>query len=152
MVRIVAMASAEVRWNGIPSRNGGPCTRRGERDPGRFVASFLVPPRRSGPARTSSRSGSRPTILWLPVRRAVHIVSVGPYESEKLAGLTDYLPALLALGALAAGCIYFAASYASERDGGARLLALAAGTALLQLLAESTAPSSLTPIPGTLRE
>ena len=137
MVRLVAMASAEVRWNGVViGRNGVPGTDSASEVPGRFVASFIVPPRlvRAGDNLVEVRLSAHH--LWLPVRRAVHLFSVGPYESDPLPGLADYLPALLALGALAGACIYFAVAWASDRDRRAGLLALIAGLAMAQLLAE----------------
>lgn len=137
MVRLVAMASAEVRWNGILiGRNGAPGADAASEVPGRFVASFVVPPRlvRLGDNVLEARLSAHH--LWLPVRRAVHIFSVGPYESEELPGLADYLPALLALGALAGACIYFAVAWASDRDRKSGLLALIAAAAMGQLVAE----------------
>jgi DNA-binding LytR/AlgR family response regulator len=137
MVRIVAMASAEVRWNGtVIGRNGIPGPSPAGETPGRFVASFIVPAHlvRAGSHRVEIRLSAHH--LWLPVRRAVHSIEVGPYESEELPGLADYLPALLALGALLAGFIYFATSFASDRARPALLLTLAAGAAIVQLLAE----------------
>jgi hypothetical protein len=137
MVRLVAMASAEVRWNGVLiGRNGVPAADSAGEVPGRFVASFVVPPQlvRAGENIVEARLSAHH--LWLPVRRAVHLFSVGPYESEALPGLTDYLPALLALGALAGACIYFAVAWASERGRRPLLLAAMAASAMAQLLAE----------------
>jgi DNA-binding LytR/AlgR family response regulator len=137
MVRIVAMASAEVSWNGAAiGRNGVPGTSAASETPGRFLASFIVPAHlvRSGANEVRVRLSAHH--LWLPVRRAVHAIEVGPYESEQLTGLADYLPALLALGALLGGCVYFAASFASDRGRPALLLALAAAASIVQLLAE----------------
>jgi DNA-binding LytR/AlgR family response regulator len=137
MVRIVAMASAEVRWNGtVVGRNGIPNATAAAETPGRFLASFIVPPHLVRPGANDVRIRLSAHHLWLPVRRAVHVVEIVPYESEELTGLDDYLPALLALGALLAGFIYFATSFASERGRSALLLALAAAAAIVQLLAE----------------
>lgn len=137
MVRLVAMASAEVRWNGVViGRNGIPAVDAARELPGRFVASFIVPARLVRPGTNIVEARLSAHHLWLPVRRAVHMFSVGPYESEALPGLSDYLPALLALGALVAACFYFAVAWASDRDRSAGLLALIAATAIAQLLAE----------------
>jgi len=137
MVRLVAMASAEVRWNGIViGRNGIPGADAAREVPGRFVASFVVPPQLVRPGENVVEARLSAHHLWLPVRRAVHLFSVGPYESEALPGLADYLPALLALGALAGACIYFTVAWASDRDRRALLLATIAATAMAQLLAE----------------
>jgi len=137
MVRLVAMASAEVRWNGVVlGRNGVPGKDAASEEPGRFVASFVVPPQLVRPGDNLVEARLSAHHLWLPVRRAVHAFSVGPYESEELPGLADYLPALLALGALAGACFYFAVAWASDRDRSAGLLALIAATAMAQLVAE----------------
>jgi DNA-binding LytR/AlgR family response regulator len=137
MVRIVAMASAEVRWNGVLiGRNGVPGPNVDAEVPGRFVSTFIVPAGLllPGTNRLSVRLSAHH--LWLPVRRAVHMIEVGPYESQPLPGLAGYLPALLALGALLAGCVYFGAAFASERRRRPLVLAAAAGLASLQLTIE----------------
>ena len=137
MVRLIAMASAEVRWNGVViGRNGRPGRDAASEKPGLFVASFIVPARLVRPGENVVEARLSAHHLWLPVRAVVHMFAVGPYESDPLPGLTHYLPALLALGALAGACIYFAAAASDRRERGALLLALIAGTAILQLVAE----------------
>lgn len=137
-VRIIAMASSEVRWNGtVIGRNGVPGPDARHEEPGRFIAVFSVPPQlvRAGHNVVTVRLSSHH--LWLPVQRPVHSFEVAPFEGETLPGLTDYLPALLMLGALAAACIYFAAAAVAERRNRAPLLlALIAAAGLLQLTAE----------------
>lgn len=140
MVRVIALASSEIYWNGNRiGRNGLPAsTAAGER-PGRFIASFPVPPElvRPGANRVSARLSAHH--LWLPVRRPVHVFEVAPYEAPELPGLGAYLPALLAAGALAAASIYFAAAaWFDRRDRGALLLALIAASVLLQLALETS--------------
>jgi len=138
MVWLIAMASAEVRWNGVlVGRNGVPGPDRAGEVPGQFVSSFVVPQRlvHAGENLVSVRMSAHH--LWLPVRRPVHQFEIWPYETPVLPGLRDYLPALLALGALAGAFIYFAAAaLADRREGELRLLAFIAGTAMLQLVAE----------------
>jgi len=138
MVWVIALASSEVRWNGtLVGRNGVPGPDRASERPGRFVATFLVPARlvRPGDNLLSVRLSAHH--LWLPVRRPVHVIEVGLYETPDLPGLADYLPALLMLGALVAAFIYFCAATLSERGNPApRLLAAIAGIAIVQLLAE----------------
>jgi hypothetical protein len=138
MVQLVAMASAEVRWNGVViGRNGMPGADAARERPGRFVAGFIVPPALVRPGNNLLEVHLSAHHLWLPVRRPVHLVGVGPYVSDPLPGLADYLPALLALGGLVASGLYFAAAWGSDRrDRQALLLALAAGAATLQLIAE----------------
>jgi hypothetical protein len=139
MVFVIAMASSEISWNGVPiGRNGIPGPDAAREKPGRFIATFAVPPElvRPGANRVTARLSAHH--LWLPVRRPVHVFDVGFYESPNLPGLSGYLPALLALGALAAAAAYFAASaMLDRRDRLALLLALIAATAMLQLGVET---------------
>jgi DNA-binding LytR/AlgR family response regulator len=139
MVRVIAMASSEIGWNGVPiGRNGMPGVDSAHETPGRFIASFTVPSAlvRPGTNRVTARLSAHH--LWLPVRRTVHVFEVGFYESPALPGLSSYLPALLALGALAAAAIYFAAAALIDRgDRAALLLASAAVAAMVQLGSET---------------
>lgn len=138
MVRIIAMASSEVRWNGIViGHNGVPGADASQERPGRFVASFIVPGRLLRPGENIVSARMSAHHLWLPVRTPVHQLAVLPYESDALPGLSDYLPALLALGALLGSGIYFSTSALSARgDRGPLLLAAIAVAAMLQLLTE----------------
>ncbi|HKR24927.1 MAG TPA: LytTR family transcriptional regulator, partial [Allosphingosinicella sp.] len=138
MVWVVAMASAEVSWNGIViGRNGVPAPTRAGEVPGRFVSTFVVPSAlvRPGENLVSVRLSAHR--LWLPVRTPVHAFDVTPYQTPALPGLSDYLPALLMLGALLAGLVYFAASYLADRqDRKALIVAATAAAAALQLAVE----------------
>jgi DNA-binding LytR/AlgR family response regulator len=135
MVRIIALASGEVRWNGVLiGTNGVPGGDAASETPGLFVADFVVPPALVRPGLNVLRVRLSAHHLWLPVRTPVHMIAIGPYETPNLPGLTDYLPALLTLGALAAALAYFGATaWGDRRDSGARLLAGIAGAAILQL-------------------
>lgn len=135
MVFMIAMASSEIEWNGVViGRNGVPAADPADEVPGRFFSTFTVPDRLVRPGRNVVAARVSTHNLWLPVRRPIHVFDVGLYETTYLPGLTGYLPALLALGALAAAAIYFAAAWLLDRrDRGALLLGLIAGTALLQL-------------------
>lgn len=139
MVFVIAMASSEISWNGVPiGRNGVPGPDSAREKPGRFIATFAVPAElvRPGTNRVTARLSAHH--LWLPVRRPIHVFDVGFYESPGLPGLAGYLPALLALGALAAAALYFAAAaLLDRRDRLAALLALIAIAILLQLGAET---------------
>lgn len=139
MVWMVAIASSEIKWNGVViGRNGVPGPDRAQERPGRFFATFIVPAHLVRPGENLVTARLSAHRLWLPVRRPVHIFDVGPYETVDLPGLADYLPALLALGALAAAGLYFAAAALSDRrDKSALLLASIAGAAILQLFAET---------------
>jgi DNA-binding LytR/AlgR family response regulator len=127
-----------VRWNGVlVGRNGVPGPDGASEIPGQFIATFVVPQRlvRPGDNLVSVRMSAHH--LWLPVLRPVHMFEIYPYETPDLPGLTDYLPALLALGALAGAFIYFAAAALTDRgDREPRLLAFIAGSAMFQLVVE----------------
>lgn len=123
MVTIMALASAEVRWNDdVIGRNGVPGLNGAEEVAGRYVSSFMVPARQVRPGANVLTVRLTAQHLWLPVRSPVHGVWVGFYETPELPGLDTYLPALLTLGALLAGLIYFAATFLADRSdkGGSR--------------------------------
>ena len=138
MVSLIALASGEVSWNGVViGRNGRPGPDRASEVPGLYVSAFIVPPRLVRPGVNVLEARLSSHHLWAPVMMPIHDFSVGFYESPALPGLGYYLPALLTLGALLAGLVYFAAAFASDRrDRGALLVALAAGAAAAQLLVE----------------
>lgn len=139
MVYVFAMASSEISWNGIPiGRNGVPGPDAEREVPGRFIATFTVPATLVRPGTNKVEARLSAHHLWLPVRRPVHVFDVGYYESPQLPGLSGYLPALLALGALAAAALYFgAAAWLDRRDRQALLLAAIAVAAMLQLGVET---------------
>lgn len=138
MVWVVALASSEVRWNGIViGRNGQPGETRASEVPGRFFSTFTVPATLVRPGRNIVSVHLSAHHLWLPVRTPVHIFEVAPYESTDLPGLRYYLPALLALGALLAALAYFGmAAMGDRRVRGGALLAAIAAAASLQLVIE----------------
>jgi DNA-binding LytR/AlgR family response regulator len=141
MVWIIALGSSEVRWNGVViGRNGVPAIDRAGETPGLYITTFQVPMRlvRPGENRLSVYlSGNH---LWLPVRAPIHFLDVSLYETPFLPGLSDYLPALLMLGAFLTALVYFGASALSERSGrdsrGAGLIAIASAATVAQLLTE----------------
>ena len=137
-VSMIALASSEVRWNGVViGRNGMPARDRATEVPGLYVASFMIPPRLIRPGANLLEARLSAHHLWAPVMMPIHDFSVGFYDSPALPGLGYYLPGLLTLGALLAGLAYFAAAFLSDRaDRGALLVALAAGTGAAQLLVE----------------
>jgi DNA-binding LytR/AlgR family response regulator len=138
MVWVIALASSEVSWNGVViGRNGIPGPDAASETPGRFVSTFVVPAALVRPGRNQLSVRMSAHHLWLPVRTPVHRIDVASYETPDLPGLSDYLPALLSLGALAAALIYFGtAAWSDRRDRQPRLLAGIAGAAILQLGAE----------------
>ena len=136
-IRFAGLASAEFYWNGRRiGRNGIPGETRSGEVPGAYYATVVVPRALVRPGEnvvTARLSGQH---LWLPVERPIHILDVGPYETPELPGKSGYLPALLALGAIALAFAYFLAVAFSGGPAGSRLVAGFAVTVLLQLLAE----------------
>jgi DNA-binding LytR/AlgR family response regulator len=139
-VRIAALASSEVLWNGRSiGRNGMPGEDRRSERPGQYFATFTIPRAlvRPGANLVSVRMSSQH--LWLPALWPVHILEIGLYETPVLPGRSHYLPALLALGAIATAFVFFCVAACGRsplRERGAPLLAGVAGAALLQLLIE----------------
>ena len=138
MVWVIAMASSEVRWNGVLiGRNGMPGPDAASESPGRFIAAFVVPASLVRPGENLLSVRLSAHHLWLPVRMPIHAIEVAPYETQALPGLRAYLPALLTLGALLAGLFYFAFTFLSDRsDRKALLVAGIAAAASLQLVTE----------------
>ncbi len=139
MVEIVALASSEVSWNGVPiGRNGRPGPDRASETAGRFIATMPVPPELIRPGQNILMVRLSSHHLWLPVRTPVHSIRVISYrDSPGPAGLLHYLPALLVLGAFLVSLLYFTMAALSDRtDRPARLLAAISGIAALQLLVE----------------
>lgn len=100
---VTAMASAEVRWNGVViGSNGRIAPNRAREVPGRFVASFPVPweALRKGANVIEVRLSAHH--LWAPVARPIHRLTVGPPEEPLRGVLRAYLPTLIALGLLVA--------------------------------------------------
>ncbi len=97
-VDIDAMASSEVRWNGVAiGRNGVPGTVRADEVPGRYSVSLDVP-------HASIRPGdNRVTILlsshhlWLPVGRPVHRIAIGRRQDADAYTVRHYLWTLATL-------------------------------------------------------
>lgn len=140
MVSLSALASAELRWNGVlVGRNGVPGPDRASERPGRYFAAFEIPPAMVRPGENLLMLRLSAHRLWLPVHYPVHQLDVGLYETPALPGRGRYLPALLMAGAFAAAFVWFvAAALADSKARGAALLAAIAGSALLQLGAEAS--------------
>jgi DNA-binding LytR/AlgR family response regulator len=138
MVSLIALASAEVRWNGVViGRNGIPGPDRASEVPGSYVSAFIIPSRLIRPGVNVLEARMSGHYIWAPVVMPIHDFGVGFYESPELPGVGYYLPALLTLGALLAGLFYFTAACIADRtDRGALILAFAAGAGGVQLLVE----------------
>jgi DNA-binding LytR/AlgR family response regulator len=138
-VRIAALASSELFWNGsLVGRNGAPANDAGIEQPGRYFVSFTVPASLVRPGENQVWIRLSAEHLWLPVERPIHLLTVGLYETPALPGRTWYLPALLALGALTAVFAYFAFSavHLPRFHPSALLLPGIAAACMLQLGAE----------------
>lgn len=135
-VEIAALASAEVTWNGrIVGRNGIPGPDATNEVTGRYFSTFTIPSALVRPGDNVVAVRLSANRLWLPVRRPVHRIDIGAYETPELPGRSTYLPALLALGAMAVAFAYFAAAAWARARGGAMVAGFALA-AMLQLGAE----------------
>lgn len=100
-VHITAMASAEVQWNGITiGHNGVVGADRATETPGRFDAVIIVPSDRIRPGSNLVEIRLSAHHLWAPVRRPIHLLSVGPYEDSARSVFDHYLPTLVVIGLL----------------------------------------------------
>lgn len=97
-VDIDAMASAEVRWNGILiGRNGVPGVDRASEAPGLYTVSIPVPPRlvRAGDNRVTIILSAHH--LWFPVGQPIHRLMIGQPRDADAYTLRHYLPTLTTL-------------------------------------------------------
>lgn len=139
MVWVSALASSEVRWNGVLiGHNGQPGPDAASETPGLYAATFEVPVEMVRPGENMVSLRLSAHHLPLPVRDALHEFRVTPYETPELPGFDDYFPALLTIGALAAVLVYFLVAGAIDRgQRGAWWVAAVAGSVILQLVVES---------------
>lgn len=130
-VELVAMASAEIRWNGvIVARNGRVGESAASEIPGRYSFSAVVPARlvRAGGNRLEAIMSSENARF--PVRFPIHVFRAVGYPGTPA---NTYLPALLAMGVLAVAGVYFGIFALLRRERESLLLALIALTSLCQL-------------------
>jgi Histidine kinase len=138
-VRVMAMASCEVHWNGaLLGRNGRPGASAEEEVPGAMHAVFFVPPDRirSGDNLLAIRMSSH----HLPFRvgTPIHGVVVGPYADPLAPLLKNYLPALVVSGVVAMGALYFGLLFlADRRDRSSLALSLLSIAVIAQGAAET---------------
>ncbi len=139
MVVLMAMASSEVRWNGVViGRNGVPGRDAAHEVPGRMDATFVVPAALVRPGRTVVVARMSSHHLLLPVRNPVHAFAVTPLADPMRWGIVRYLPALLMIGILAIAAIWFGVASLLDRSlSGAGLLCAIAGAAVVQLAVET---------------
>jgi DNA-binding LytR/AlgR family response regulator len=138
VVWITALASSEVRWNGVViGHNGDPGPDRASETPGHYIYSVAVPVELVRPGANQLSVKMSAHHLWLPVRHPLHRFEVTPYETPTLPDLDLYLPALLTIGALAVAFVYFSAAAVIDRSNrDAWLVAGIAGSAIVQLVIE----------------
>ena len=138
-VRITALASSEVHWNGrLIGRNGRPGDNRQTEIAGRIVADFIVPSDlvRPGANRLDIRLSSH--WLLMSVSHPLHEIRIGPHDDALDEILRRYLPALTLGAGLALAGAGFVAAYIRDRSRrGALLLAAMAAAVILQLIAET---------------
>ena len=136
-VRVEALASSRVFWDGRPiGSNGRPAARPADEIPGRVKAVFIVPEAfvTPGPHRLTVVLSSHHGLLRF--RTTVLRIVVGDWRRIDRP-LVDYGPALVALGVLAVGIAYFGALWWFRRqDRASLLLAAASAAAVGQLSAE----------------
>jgi DNA-binding LytR/AlgR family response regulator len=139
MIAITGMVSSEISWNGkVIGANGKPGPDAASEIPGRFRASFIVPPELVRPGLNTAVARISSHHLPLPVLNPVHQFEVAPYSAEPMFGVMVYLPALLTLGLLAVAGLYFTVAAMLDRaQNDAILLAAIAGLGVAQLGVET---------------
>jgi hypothetical protein len=139
-VRISAVASYEVFWNGVPiGRNGMPGTSAALEEPGFIDGAAFVP-------RDLLREGVNVLALRMSsfhlrgkLSSPVQGILLGPYGSKPSSVWPSYMLALFAGGALLLGAAYFCAMFlVNRRDTTSLLLSLLSCAVLGQLLAETS--------------
>lgn len=137
-IHLVAMASAEVRWNGrLIGQNGHVGPDRASETPGRFSTILFVPQDqiRDGPNRVEIRLSAHH--LWVPVASPVHLIAIGAYDDPLKGALVHYLPTVLAVGLLALALVFNTFLWVARRPSGSAAMALLAGAVLLQAVIEA---------------
>jgi hypothetical protein len=150
-VHITAMASAELRWNGmLIGRNGVVGENRAQETPGQFDAVFLVPPDlvRPGPNLVTIRLSAHH--LWAPVVRPIHRLSVGPFEGADRNIFIHYLPTLIVIGLLLFAFVANLSLWLLRRGAGMAIFPMLAGTIVLQAAIETSKLALVYPYPWQL--
>lgn len=139
VVRIQAMASSEVWWNGaLLGRNGRVGADPAAERPGRFTAEFIVPSAwvRADQNRVTVRLSAQH--LWPPVASAVHVLDVGPRQDPLRDLVRRYLPTLGMMGLIALAFGHAIGLAWRDDDQEAWLIAALAGTVLTQAAFEAS--------------
>lgn len=149
VVRITAMASSEVSWNGVViGRNGAPGADRTTEAVGRFRAEFLVPADAVRPGRNIVSARVSSQHLFLPMDQPIHQFEVARLGEGANVELQGYLPALMVGGLLAAMGAGFVGLHLMDRTRrGALILAGVAALAVLQLTVEASRAFANYPYP-----
>lgn len=149
VVRITAMASSEVSWNGVViGRNGAPGADRSTETVGRFRAEFIVPADAVRPGRNILSARVSSQHLFLPMDQPIHQFEVARLGEGANVELQGYLPALMVGGLLAAMGAGFVGLHLMDRTRrGALILAGVAALAVLQLTVEASRAFANYPYP-----
>lgn len=137
-VRVDALAASQVFWNDrLIGGNGRPAARPADEIPGRVHAVFIVP------RDVVTPGANRLTVVFsshhglVRFRTTVLRLTVGRWSSLPRP-LSEHAPALMALGVLAVGIVYFGTLWGLRpADRASLLLAAAAAAAAGQLAAET---------------
>lgn len=134
-VRISAMASSELWWNGIRlASNGMPAARRVDEVSGRMDAIIALPPALIQPDRNVlvARLSAWHQPWW--IARPIQQIVVERYADPTLRTLRQYWIALATAGVFALALVYFAAAWVTDRcNRGSLALAILSAATLAQL-------------------
>ncbi len=139
VVRIQAMASSEVWWNGaLLGRNGRVGADPAAERPGRFTAEFIVPSAwvRADQNRVTVRLSAQH--LWPPVASAVHVLDIGPRQDPLRDLVRRYLPTLGMMGLIALAFGHAIGLAWRDDDEETWLIAALAGVVLTQAAFEAS--------------
>ncbi|MGH6952048.1 MAG: sensor histidine kinase, partial [Vitreimonas sp.] len=139
-VRVSAMASSAIYWNGqLLGENGRPATHGREEIAGLMDAEIFLP--RGQIEADENLLAIRMSAQDMPVTvdRPVHLISIGPYGRLREAIRRAYEPALVASGVILLAAIFFFAAFLLDRREHAALwLSLLSILATAQLYAEAS--------------
>ncbi len=139
-VRISAMASSTIYWNGRElGANGRPASTEEHEDPGLMDAEIFLPRERIEPGENLIAIRMSGHDMPVRVSTPVHLITIGPYGRLREAMWRAYQPALVTSGAiLLAALFFFVAFLLNRRELAALCLSLMALSAAGQLFAEAS--------------
>ncbi len=139
-VRISAMASSTIYWNGRElGANGRPDSTEEREEPGLMDAEIFLPRDRVEPGENLIAIRMSGHNMPVRVSTPVHLITIGPHGRLREAMWRAYQPALVTSGAiLLAAVFFFAAFLLNRRELAALCLSLVAICAAGQLFAEAS--------------